>query len=252
MSATAALLLQTLGELQSHAVCTTGLPTITEHWVDSSPRSAQYTYSRRSCGMCRGSQWFQETCRQCTFFFKASLHNPVDRGIQKLWPSSNSGRLTVPSFPHILHHANLWLSSLSCFLLAWFVWLTCSMSGFPDVGYTTVAHYTLSGELYTFPSCPRGFLQEKLRLRQSLVLFYAAIGIYHWILFRHALHTKKNFSPVHFGCVLLAENRHYTYEYQGVTMGQRAMIGFATWWPSLYVCLYRTSTFRSLHRSQRK
>ena len=42
--------------------------------------------------------------------------------------------------------------------------------------------------------------------------------------FRHALHTKENFSPVHFGCVLLAENRHYTYEYQGVTMGQRAMI----------------------------
>ena len=41
--------------------------------------------------------------------------------------------------------------------------------------------------------------------------------------FRHALHTKENFSPVHFGCVLLAENRHYTYEYQGVTMGQRAM-----------------------------
>ena len=31
MSATAALLLQTLGELQSHAVCTTGLPTITGH-----------------------------------------------------------------------------------------------------------------------------------------------------------------------------------------------------------------------------
>ena len=30
----------------------------------------------------------------------------------------------------------------------------CSMSGFPDVGYTTVAHYTLSGELYTFPACP--------------------------------------------------------------------------------------------------
>ena len=30
--------------------------------------------------------------------------------------------------------------------------------------------------------------------------------------FRHALHTKENFSPVHFGCVLLAENRHYTYE----------------------------------------
>ena len=42
--------------------------------------------------------------------------------------------------------------------------------------------------------------------------------------FRHALHTKENFSPVHFGCVLLAENRHYTYEYQGVTMGQRTMI----------------------------
>ena len=40
------------------------------------------------------------------------------------------------------------------FLLAWFVWLTCSMSGFPDVGYTTVAHYTLLGELYTFPACP--------------------------------------------------------------------------------------------------
>ena len=42
--------------------------------------------------------------------------------------------------------------------------------------------------------------------------------------FRHALHTEENFSPVHFGCVLLAENRHYTYEYQGVTMGQRTMI----------------------------
>ena len=42
--------------------------------------------------------------------------------------------------------------------------------------------------------------------------------------FRHALHTKENFSPVHFGCVLLAENRHYTYEYQSVTMGQRTMI----------------------------
>ena len=98
------------------------------------------------------------------------------------------------------------------------------MSGFPDVGYTTVAHYTLSGELYTFPSCPRGFLLEKLRLRQSLVLFYAAIGIYHWILFAMLYTLRKIFSPVHFGCVLLAENRHYTYEYQGVTMGQRAMI----------------------------
>ena len=99
----------------------------------------------------------------------------------------------MPSFPHILHHANLWLSSLSCFLLAWFVWLTCSMSGFPDVGYRTVAHYTLSGELYTFPSCPRGFLQEKLRLRQSLVLFYAAIGIYHWILFAMLYTLRKIF-----------------------------------------------------------
>ena len=79
------------------------------------------------------------------------------------------------------------------FLLAWFVWLTCSMSGFPDVGYTTVAHYTLSGELYTFPSRPRGFLQAKLRLRQSLVLFYAAIGIYHWILFAMLYTLRKIF-----------------------------------------------------------
>ena len=204
------------------------------------------------------------------------------------------------------------------FLLAWFVWLTCSMSGFPDVGYTTVAHYTLSGELYTFPACPldrtcvaalptlkrlqtrvrpnfyclglalcnhlhhdsmfythslpqyvsdwlgslvlltgrafsfflglrdvtilhdltlvfqfsrpeprvfsprtagflaptlgfaptlgvptrpsgvsrpdpRGFLQEKLRLRQSLVLFYAAIGIYHWFLFDMLYTLRKIF-----------------------------------------------------------
>ena len=79
------------------------------------------------------------------------------------------------------------------FLLAWFVWLTCAMSGFPDVGYTTVAHYTLSGELYTFPSCPRGFLQEKLRLRQSLVLFYATIGIYHWILFAMLYTLRKIF-----------------------------------------------------------
>ena len=79
------------------------------------------------------------------------------------------------------------------FLLAWFVWFTCSMSGFPDVGYTTVAHYTLSGELYTFPSCPRGLLQEKLRLRQSLVLFYAAIGIYHWILFAMLYTLRKIF-----------------------------------------------------------
>ena len=63
----------------------------------------------------------------------------------------------------------------------------------PDVGYTTVAHYTLSGELYTFPSRPRGFLQEKLRLRQSLVLFYAAIGIYHWILFAMLYTLRKIF-----------------------------------------------------------
>ena len=67
------------------------------------------------------------------------------------------------------------------------------MSGFPDVGYTTAAHYTLSGELYTFPSCPWGFLQEKLRLKQSLVLFYAAIGIYHWILFAMLYTLRKNF-----------------------------------------------------------
>ena len=49
------------------------------------------------------------------------------------------------------------------------------------------------GELYTFPSCPRGFLQEKLRLRQSLVLFYAAIGIYHWILFAMLYTLRKIF-----------------------------------------------------------
>ena len=35
--------------------------------------------------------------------------------------------------------------------------------------------------------------------------------------FRHALHTKKKFSPVHFGCVLLAENRHYTRRDYGST-----------------------------------
>ena len=184
------------------------------------------------------------------------------------------------------------------FLLAWFVWLGCSMSGSPDVGYTTVPHYTLSGELYTFPACPldrtcvaalptlkrlqtwvrpnfyclglalcnhlhhdsmfythslpqyasdwlgslvlptgrafffplrleegtilhdltlvfqfsrpepraflapnrgdsfpdtRGFLQEKLRLRQSLVLFYAAIGIYYWFLFNMLYSLRKIF-----------------------------------------------------------
>ena len=132
--------------------------------------------------------------------------------------------------------------------------------------------------------------------------------------FRHALHTKENFSPVHFGCVLLAENRHYIYEYQGVTMGQRAMISvfvftsstnfMGVFVPVSHSCsllfhyknymkreslffhhklylyahilcniryvglrrkfwvrdvvtlavrvLYRTSTFRSIHRSQRK
>ena len=49
-------------------------------------------------------------------------------------------------------------------------------------------------QLYTFPpSCPRGFLQEKLRLRQSLVLFYAAIGIYHWILFAMLYTLRKIF-----------------------------------------------------------
>ena len=98
------------------------------------------------------------------------------------------------------------------------------MSGFPDVGYTTVAHYTLSGELYTFPSCPRGFPpgETPSETKPSAVLCcnrHISLDS-----FRHALHTKENFSPVHFGCVLLAENRHYTYEYQGVTMGQRAMI----------------------------
>ena len=38
-----------------------------------------------------------------------------------------------------------------------------------------------------------GFLQEKLRLRQSLVLFYAAIGIYHWILFAMLYTLRKIF-----------------------------------------------------------
>ena len=40
---------------------------------------------------------------------------------------------------------------------------------------------------------PRGFLQEKLRLRLSLVLFYAAIGIYHWIFFAMLYTLRKNF-----------------------------------------------------------
>ena len=143
----------------------------------------------------RDVSWFTVVPRHLStvyFLFKASLHTRRPWH-SKLWPSSNSGRLTVPSFPHILHHANLWLSSLSCFLLAWFVWLTCSMSGFPDVGYTTVAHYTLSGELYTFPSCPRGFLQEKLlsETKPSAVLCcnrHISLDS-----FRHALHTKENF-----------------------------------------------------------
>ena len=37
------------------------------------------------------------------------------------------------------------------------------------------------------------FLQKKLRLRQSLVLFYAAIGIYHWILFAMLYTLRKIF-----------------------------------------------------------
>ena len=41
--------------------------------------------------------------------------------------------------------------------------------------------------------------------------------------FRHALHTKENFSTVHFVCDLMAEYRHYSYDYQGVNIGQRAM-----------------------------
>ena len=40
---------------------------------------------------------------------------------------------------------------------------------------------------------PRGFLQEKLRLRQSLVLFYAVIGIYHWFLFDMLYTLRKIF-----------------------------------------------------------
>ena len=99
----------------------------------------------------------------------------------------------MPSLPHVPTSCKLVTVFIIMFLLAWFVWLTCAMSGFPDVGYTTVAHYTLSGELYTFPSCPRGFLQEKLRLRQSLVLFYATIGIYHWILFAMLYTLRKIF-----------------------------------------------------------
>ena len=60
----------------------------------------------------------------------------------------------MPSLPHVPTSCKLVTVSIIMFLLAWFVWLTCSMSGSPDVGYTTVAHYTLSGELYTFPACP--------------------------------------------------------------------------------------------------
>ena len=40
---------------------------------------------------------------------------------------------------------------------------------------------------------PRGFLQETLRLRQCLVLLYAAIGIYHWILFDMLYTLRKHF-----------------------------------------------------------
>ena len=68
MSATAALLLQTLGELQSHAVCTTGLPTITGHDV------------RAGCVVVHSGS--KKLVDSVLFLFKASLHNPVDRGIQ--------------------------------------------------------------------------------------------------------------------------------------------------------------------------
>ena len=88
------------------------------------------------------------------FLFKASLHNPVDRGIQNYDHLPFLVVLTVPSLPHVPTSCKLVTVSIIMFLLAWFVWLTCSMSGSPDVGYTTVAHYTLSGELYTFPACP--------------------------------------------------------------------------------------------------
>ena len=98
------------------------------------------------------------------------------------------------------------------------------MSGFPDVWLYDSSALHIVGGIIHISLLSSGLSQEKLRLRQSLVLFYAAIGIYHWILFAMLYTLRKIFSPVHFGCVLLAENRHYTYEYQGVTMGQRAMI----------------------------
>ena len=40
---------------------------------------------------------------------------------------------------------------------------------------------------------PRGFLQETLRLRHYLVLLYAAISIYHWILFDMLYTLRKIF-----------------------------------------------------------
>ena len=175
------------------------------------------------------------------------------------------------------------------------------MSGFPDVGYTTVAHYTLLGELYTFPACPLDRtcvaalptlkrLQTRVRpnfyclglalcnllhhdsmfythsLPQyasdwlgSLVLptgraFSFLLGLrevpyftsWPWfssfssrpsgfspgetpsetkpsavlccnrhislVSFQHALHTKENFSTVHFDCDLMAETRHCSSE----------------------------------------
>ena len=103
----------------------------------------------------------------------------------------------------------------------------CSLPDAPFLSSSAWGRYHTSRPDPGFPvSRPDfwGFLQEKLCLRLSLVLFLCCNRHISLDSFRHALHTKENFSPVHFGCVLLAKNRHYSYELQGVTMGQRAMI----------------------------
>ena len=73
----------------------------------------------------------------------------------------------MPSLPHVPTSCKIVTVSIIMFLLAWFVRLTCSMSGVPDIGYTTVAHYTLLGELYTFTNCKNSMVPGESPLHRS-------------------------------------------------------------------------------------
>ena len=85
------------------------------------------------------------------------LWSEADTGHNSLEiPSSNSGRLTVPNLPHVPTSCKLVTVSIIMFLLAWFVWLPCSMSGWVPRRrlYDSSALHIVGGNYTHFPPVP--------------------------------------------------------------------------------------------------